>query len=388
MTELDKVFTLLDSHPGYGTEEVPLFSSLNRTLAEDVRSDIDMPPFDKSAMDGYACKRKDILNKLDLIEILPAGHTPEKKISDNQCSKIMTGAAIPEGADMVFMIEDSLKEGSKIICTNPDSKNNICFKAEDIRKGEIVLTEGTLIKPHHIAILASVGFTKVSVKKMPRVGLIATGSELVEPDITPSQNQIRNSNSSQITAQLLSLNITPKYYGIIGDNPDLLLKKIQQAISENDIILITGGVSKGDFDYVPETIQKSDFTILVDNVAIQPGKPILIAKKENNFCFGLSGNPVSSFIQFNLFVKYFITRSLHSSYDQITIKLPLSENYERKKGSRTSFVPIQLNKGAVTVINYNGSAHIGAYATAHGFMEIPKGVVKLEKGSLVNVRQL
>lgn len=300
----------------------------------------------------------------------------------------MTGAPVPNGADMVFMIEDSIATENNVSCTNPHSKKNICYKGEDITSGAVVIEAETYIKPHHIAIMASVGYTNVLVRKLPAVGVISTGTELVEPHIKPAASHIRNSNGSQVVSQLLTLGIVAKYYGIANDAEGMLEQLFNTAALENDIVILTGGVSAGDYDLVPEIVAKSGYTILVDRIAIQPGKPAMIATKGNSMCFGLSGNPVSSFLQFNLLVKHFILQSGNSCAQNKKLRLPLMEDFDRKKGQRTLFVPIVLENGMVKQVQYNGSAHIAAFANADGFMEISQGITHIDKGDWVDVRQL
>ena len=196
-------------------EYVDLNNSLNRILAEDVISDINMPPFNKSAMDGYACRKEDIHNELQIIEVIPAGKAPEKRIEKNLCYKIMTGAMVPEGADCVLMVEHTknLSE-NKIKFIKESTNNNIAYAAEDVKQGDIVLKKGIKIKAQHIAVMAAVGYIKPLVASKIRVGIISTGNEIVEPDIKPGLSQIRNSNAYQLIAQVEQAGAIPNYIGI------------------------------------------------------------------------------------------------------------------------------------------------------------------------------
>ncbi|MHC4073536.1 MAG: molybdopterin molybdotransferase MoeA, partial [Planctomycetota bacterium] len=174
--------TVLKSARPLGAERVGLAEAANRVLAEDVKSDMDIPPFNKSAMDGYACRRADLADELRLIETIPAGYTPAKSVGPGQCAKIMTGGVVPEGADCVVMkeyIETPAENTVRFV--GEGTKDNVCQKGEDIKAGDVVLCKGTVLKPHHIAVLASVGSAGPMVAKMPRVGIIATGNELVDP---------------------------------------------------------------------------------------------------------------------------------------------------------------------------------------------------------------
>ncbi|MDF1550893.1 MAG: molybdopterin molybdotransferase MoeA, partial [Bacteroidales bacterium] len=329
-------------------ESVQLEKSLGLILAEDVVSDMNMPPFDKSAMDGYACRYDDINNELEVIELIAAGEVPEKKIEKNQCSKIMTGAMIPEGADCVLMIEHTKEtEEGKIIYTKkvkeievcniePSEKRqlNICYMAEDIKKGDVVIKKGIKIQAQDVATMASVGYVLVSVAKIPRVAVIPTGNEIVEPNLTPSVSQIRNSNGAQLVAQLKNIGIDAWYNGIARDTEAETMKMIEDAYQENDIILLTGGVSKGDYDLVPEILQKLKFELLFQEIAVQPGKPTVFGVRENKYCFGLPGNPVSSFVQFEMLVKPLIYSLMNQRKALFDIRLPLSKDYWRKRVDR------------------------------------------------------
>ena len=177
-------------------ETIAFTRSLNRVLKEDIICDMDMPPFNKSTVDGFACRRADLGAELELIETIPAGIFPRKNVSENQCSKIMTGAALPKGADMVFMVEDSsVLISGKIRFTGSSAKDNISPRGEDIRSGDIILKTGTLVRPQEMALLAMAGCTSVKAGKQPVVSVISSGNELVEPSEKPGLSQIRNTNS-------------------------------------------------------------------------------------------------------------------------------------------------------------------------------------------------
>jgi len=371
-------------------EVIELHNSLNRILAVDVISDMNMPPFDKSAMDGYACRKKDIKNELRILETIPAGQIPKERITENTCSKIMTGAMIPAGAECVLKIEETQKTGELTIrLTVAATKPNICYKGEDIKFGEKVLTKGILLKPQHIAVLASVGCAKVVVSRLPKIAVLPTGDELVEPDQNPSISQIRNSNGPQLVAQLHHLGIKATYNGIVSDSEQATLKAIRTATDANDVVLITGGVSMGDFDFVPRKLEEAGYKILFRTIAIQPGKPTVFARKGNTFCFGLPGNPVSSFVQFEMLVKPFIYKLMGYNYKPAKIRMPMAVEYSRKHTTRMSLLPVTFTEqGSVLPLDYHGSAHIYSLIDADGIIAIPINVSQLRKGEPVDVRQI
>ena len=374
-----------------GSEHIDIINSLNRVLAQDILSDMDMPPFDKSAVDGYACRKEDLNNELEIIEIISAGKAPEKTILKNQCSKIMTGAMMPKGADSAIMIEDTeIIDNKKIKYLKDKVKVNICYKGEDFKNGVIVLKKGTVIKPQHIAVLASVGCARPLVSKKIKVAIIPTGDELVEPKEKPTISQIRNSNAYLLLSNVEKISAIPNYVGIAKDSKESIFKMISKALSDNnDIILLTGGVSMGDYDYVPEIMKKLNIKILFDSIATQPGRPTVFGVRENQFIFGLPGNPVSSFVQFELLVKPLIYKMMGHNYKPLNIKLPMGIEYNRKRSTRKSWLPVYINEqGQIIPLDYHGSAHINAFTSADGLISIPIGETTLKKGEIVNVRQI
>jgi len=373
-----------------GSEKVDLKESINRVLREDVISDIDMPPFNKSAMDGYACRREDIANDLEVVEIIQAGYQPQKKIGKNQCAKIMTGAMMPVGSDCVIIIEEvELLSESKIKFTREKTSNNICLLGEDVVVGQKLLSAGMRITAKEIASLALCGQVNPLVSKKPKIGIIATGDEIVEPYITPKKSQIRNTNSYQLLAQCFQFGCDPTYYGIALDTEAAIGETIMKAKEENDLIVITGGVSMGDFDLVPSVLIKNGFNILFDQVAIQPGKPTVFGRSGNKFVFGMPGNPVSSFICFEIFVKEFLAGLMGLKDHLKVFKMQLAKDIKRKRNSRLAWIPVKINsEGKTESVEYHGSAHINALAFADGITSIPIGINEIKEGSIIDVRQI
>ncbi len=404
MLKFENAYEIVMNHAKkLGTISVDLSKALGRVLAEDILSDIDMPPFDKSAMDGYACRFEDLDNELEIIEEIQAGCLPVKTVGINECSKIMTGAVIPDGTNCVIIIEeteltkngkvkylkdlsDSTKE-LKSKCCKKDGEN-ICRKSEDIAKGDIVLKAGMVLKPSHIAVLATVGSVKPLVYKRPYVGVIATGTELIEPYDKPYDAKIRNSNSYQLCAQIRSIGCEPKYYGIAEDSESVIEHVMAEALAENDVVLISGGVSMGDYDYVPFCMKQNGMKILFDRVAIQPGKPITFAVSENAACFGMPGNPVSTYMQFELLVKPFLFKIMGYDFKPLIFPMMLGENIIRERAVRESIIPVELKEGKVYPLAYHGSAHINALSVSDYVVSIPLGITEIKKGSFINVRQI
>ncbi|MCX7862455.1 MAG: molybdopterin molybdotransferase MoeA [Bacteroidales bacterium] len=378
---IDAAFFLTD------TEKIYFTDSLNRILAEDIIADIDIPSFNKSAMDGYALRKEDINHPLTILQVVQAGDNPIRELPPQHCVKIMTGARIPDNANYVAKIEDTyIDENGFVRIKHIENKSNIRFKAEDTKKGDVILNKGCLIRAQEIATLATLGKTVVSVHQTPTVSIASTGNELVEPHNIPTDYQIRNSNAYQIIAQCLQMKINPLYDGIIPDNETITSEQIQQLTEKSDVVILTGGVSMGDFDFIPHAIRKIGFDIIFQSIAVQPGKPTLMAQKDKKTIFGLPGNPVSSFLQFELIVKPFLFKLMGHNYRPIELYLPLAQTYHRKKAERTSLVPVKIHDRSVIPVEYHGSAHLFSLNDASGFIIIPSGITSIESGTYVNVR--
>jgi len=371
-------------------ETVGVLSALGRVLAQDVASDIDMPPFDKSAMDGYACRRADLGEELAVIETIAAGAPPAKPVRQAQCSKIMTGERVPEGADCVVMVEytESSAEG-KVRFTGEKTADNICRKGEDIRAGDLVLRKGEVITPAHVAVLATVGCVRPEVARRVQIGIITTGDEIVDPEETPRTSQIRNSNGYQLHAQVELMGGVPRYYGVAADTEESLDAALGPALSECDIVMLSGGVSMGDFDLVPGVLKASGVELLFEKIAVKPGKPTVFGTSEKALVFGLPGNPVSTFIQFETLVKPLVYRMMGHEFSPTSISMPLGEAVTRRNTARMSWLPVVFTDASSAVcVEYHGSAHSGAICTADGLLAVPIGVSEIEKGTIVRVRQL
>ena len=379
---------ILNSARYLGDERVDFTESLGRVLAEDVISDVDMPPFDKAAMDGFACRREDLRMELQVIETIAAGQVPQKAVGPGQCTRIMTGAMVPEGADTVIMVEQTEETGNeRIRFTAEKTTPNIACKAEDVKVGDIMWRKGQPIEPSHIAIFSAVGCTEPLVAKQPRVAILSTGDELVEPHEKPGPGMIRNSNAWQLMAQVKKAGCLPNYMGIVPDTREDTDKAISTALAENDVVLLTGGVSMGDFDFVPEIMRKNKVDIRFQKVAVKPGRPTVFGVTDKSWIFGLPGNPVSSFINFEIFVKPLLYKLMANDFKPLEMKLPMGVDFKRKKADRLEWIPVTINENAEVVpVSYHGSAHIHAMCLSHAIMPVAVNKFEIAKGEIVNVR--
>jgi molybdopterin molybdotransferase len=380
---------VMDHVTVFPIERVSMMDCLGRILAEDIYSDTDMPPFNKSAVDGFACRTADLGRDLEVIETIPAGKIPEFRVTEGKCSRIMTGATLPEGSDCVVMVEDTQILDNGMMRSNAKRGSpNVCYQGEDIKAGDVILRKGTLIKPQHIAVLATVGAVTPKVSKQLHIGILSTGDELVEPEHIPSPSKIRNTNAYQLIAQVTKTGAIPQYEGIAADTEISLSAMLSDSLDRNEIVLLTGGVSMGDFDYVPKVMENLNIKILFKSIAIQPGKPTVFGKRGDQFIFGLPGNPVSSFVLYEVLVKPFVLRTMGCHEEPLIIKLPLGTPFKRKKSLRKLFIPVRTDNGLVFPVEYHGSAHINAYTEAKGMIAIDIGKTELAKGEMTDVRFL
>lgn len=391
MITFEEAFTIVkESAFRTGKEEVRISDAAGRALAMPVKSDMDMPPWNKSAVDGYACRREDLGKELTVLETVAAGVLPSKTVMPGSCSRIMTGAAVPQGADYVFMLENSEeKDGGRVIFTGRPGNDNIAKAAEDFFSGQTVLKAGRYIKPQDIAVMAAVGAMEVTVSCRAGVGVISTGDELVEPDRMPAGAQIRNSNASQLMAQVARAGAIGTYYGIARDEEAAIEALLRKALKENDVVLISGGVSFGDYDLVPKVMRALGLTIHFDQVAMQPGKPLTFCTGEKKAVFGLPGNPVSTFVQFEVMVRPFLDRMAGVINEEPEMVMPLAADYSRKRAERLAWIPFTVTPaGEALPAEYHGSGHITALTGAWGLITIPRGQSWIQKGEMVSVRRI
>ncbi|HYQ56946.1 MAG TPA: molybdopterin molybdotransferase MoeA [Draconibacterium sp.] len=391
MNQFEEIQQLIGNiKPFLPKERVLLENAFNRVLQEDVVADLNMPPFNKSAMDGYACRYDDINNELEFLEVISAGKIATKKVGLNQCVKIMTGAAVPPECDCVFMVEDARElPENKVRCNNPNTKKNICYQGEDYKKGDILLKKGTIINVPQMAVLAGAGYAEVLVSKRPKITVIATGSELVAPSATPTSGQIRNSNTSQVITQLQKMNLEIVENLMLADDYNLITQKFNEALNTSYIVVFTGGASVGDFDFIPAILKEQNFKTYWEHTGMKPGNPMSFSEKNGKYVIGLSGNPVSSLVQFELIAKPAIYRLLGASYSPIRIKAQLNFSYQRKKANRFAIIPVIADDhGVIQEIPFHGSAHINALTSANVLLEVPFGISTIKKGEFAYVRPL
>ncbi len=368
-------------------EEIPILDALGRVLAEKVYSKVDYPPFSKAAMDGYAVHSADSSKCFRLIDSIAAGDVPVEKVHPGECIKIMTGAMMPAGADKVIRVEYTEEKNGAVTVIVPEPYLNVIKKAENLKIGECVM-EPKIIKPQDIGVLAGLGIAEIKVARPPLMGIIATGSELKDPGEELEPGEIYNSNGLQLCAQAVAAGCEPRYYGSVLDDPDSLQRAILTALNNCDVVLLTGGVSMGVYDFVPRVLKENGIRILFHKMAVKPGKPTLFAQRENKYVFGLPGNPVSTFIIFEVFVKLFLYRWMGLSYEPDIIRARLTAPISRRDSERVEYRPVKVINGEIYPIKYHGSAHLNALGETNGLIRIEVGNNELKEGTELDVRQI
>jgi len=396
---------VLNSIRTRGTENINVISGLHRVLAQDIYARCDVPSFANSAMDGYALRCADVKNAswkspviLGVVDDIAAGYVSKKKLKNGQAIRIMTGAPIPQGADSVVMVEFTQKfksdagEFVKVFKTT-EYKENIRAKAEDVKKGEKVLGKGSLIRPQEMGILASLGVDSIRVAKKPKVGILTTGDELVKIDKPLTKGKVRDSNAYCLTGQVLSVGATPVHLGIARDNRKEVRRKIIAAINKNiDLLLVSGGVSVGDYDLVKNVLWELGSKIKLWKVAIRPGKPLVFGYIKGIPVFGLPGNPVSGMVVFEEFVRPAILKMCGASeIFRPAATAIFRQSFKKKKGLKY-FVRVRIenknNKFYASLTGPQGSGILKSMVLADAIMVVPEQICELKRGDEVCVQLL
>jgi molybdopterin molybdotransferase len=361
---------------------------LNRVLAVDARADRDSPPFDKSLRDGYSLRSGNLGSELLIIEEIPAGKLPTKPVGRGECSRIFTGAPMPDGADAVVMQEDVELVGDHIRLAEPVPPGQWVFpRGAEMKAGEVVVPAGSRLSAAAIGVLANIGGADVPVYPWPRVSVLATGDELVPIDAEPRPGQIRNSNGAMLAAQTCAAGAEVRDRGIVKDDPSDLLNRIGDVLADSDVLLLAGGVSAGKFDLVPGVLEQLGVTPHFHKVRMKPGKPLLFGTKGHTLVFGLPGNPVSAFICFELFVKPALRRLAGDRSEPAPLALPLAEAIA-EVNDRPTYRPAKRDGGAVRPLPWAGAPDLRALAAADALIVLPAGESRLDPGMTVEVLAL
>ncbi len=366
-------------------EEVPLDEALGRVLAEDVVSPIDSPPFDRSAVDGYALRAEDTFQareyspvELRVIDEITAGGVSDATVEPGTAVKLMTGAKLPEGANAVLMQEMAEREGDLIRVLRPVAPGqNVAFAGEDVKSGEVILKKGQVLRPQDLALLKSVGFKKVKVKRKPRVGIIITGDELIEEfdEEALKAGKILESNSIMLRGLVKRYFGEPVFYGILPDDEDLIKEVVDRAKRESDLVLVTGGSAFGDRDFAHRFV-----SLLFHGTTIKPGRPIGYGER----VFIMSGYPAAVFAQFHLYVKHALARLVGARNYEIRLRATLTDRVSSQLG-RYEFVKVWYENGRAKPIKKRGSGLISSLVQSNGYVAIPENSEGYLEGEEVEV---
>jgi molybdopterin molybdotransferase len=368
------------------SETLPLQAAHGRILAEDITADRDYPPFDRSMRDGFALRACDIPGRVQSIGEVRAGETFRGFIEPGQAVEIMTGAPVPERADAVVMIEHCERGENGLIATDRSvaAGDNVAPRGSEARSGDKLLAKGTLVDYTVIALLAATGHAQVQVFARPRVAILATGDEIVDVHDQPESHQIRNSNAWSLAAQVERAGGIPVVLPIARDTADETRRIIQEGLNE-DLLLISGGVSAGKYDMVERALAELGAEFFFDRVLIQPGQPLVFGEAMSVFFFGLPGNPGSTMVTFELFARPALQLLSGAASAPLPLSLARLTKPFRHKPGLTRFLPADLRCTEITPVAWQGSGDIPSLCRANAFLVADAGRAEYAEGDLIPV---
>ena len=382
-----------------GTEKVSLLDALGRVIAEDIYAKRDIPPLDNSGMDGYAVRSADIAKatrdhpiRLEVVEDLPAGFISKKVLQKGQAIRIMTGAPIPRGSDAVIPVEETAKEGNEAAIFKAAVPGDCIRKAgEDVKKGDRVIFAGDVIRPSEIGMLASLSRSSIHVYQRPLVAILCTGEELVDVDEELSEARIVSSNSYTLAAQVKECGAIPIQLGIAKDRKEEITSKLRQGLRA-DVLISSAGVSVGDYDFVKDVWRDLGMQMAFWKVAMKPGRPMAFGTIGDTPVFGLPGNPVSSMVSFEQFVRPSLLKMMgHHRLFRPIIEAILKEDVQKELGRRhfmRAFVSFESDCYFVSTTGDQGSGILWSMVKANGLIIIPEGKGAIRAGEKVQVQLL
>lgn len=397
MVDVDNALNIIDENTKeLALEKKDILSCLNKVLAEDIYSQDNLPPFDKSAMDGYAIKSEDTKGgdtgkaiEFEIKGLIRAGDYCEDELESGQAFKIMTGAPLPKGADAVIEIEKVKVEGNVLkVFQVVDKDNNIIKLGEEIKVGELALNKGSSIRPVEIGLLASLGYSSANVYKSPTIALIITGDELVDIDSKLEKGKIRNSNEYSLKALIKNIGAKTLSLGLVSDDKDSLMEKVKYALENADIVISSGGASVGDYDFVEDVLKEIGADVKFNSVAIKPGKPVTFATYKEKLYFALPGNPLSLITTFEEFVKPAIEKMMGKQVgNKGEFSVTLADDFKAKVG-RKKYVYVNLKEDNGRYYAYKlgsqCSNHLMTMSEANGIIIIPEECGNVKAGEVLN----
>jgi putative molybdopterin biosynthesis protein len=383
-----------------GVEEIPLLEAYDRVLAEDVTATLDIPPFSRSTVDGYAVKAEDTFGaeenkpiELKICGTVNAGEPPKASVAHGKAAEIVTGAPIPEGADAVVMVEYTEgKDDELYVYSAVDKDENVMKTGADIRKGETVLKAGLLLGSREIGVLAALGMANVKAYRMPRVAVLSTGAEVTEPGKKLPPGRIYDINAYSLSTAVLESGGKPVYFGVFQDDRAQLQKALKQALSSADIVITSGGVSVGPKDIMPQTLDLLGKPgVIICGIAVKPGKPTTVALIDGKPVFSLPGHPTSALLIFHLLARPIISFMAGRKREKILrVKALATMRMFPAKGRRT-FIMVKLKQSESNLLMAEPvptglSGAITTLAKADGFVEIAENQQFIDANEKVVVR--
>jgi molybdopterin molybdotransferase len=372
--------------PPPAVESIGFAHCAGRVLAEDIFADRDYPPFHRSMRDGFALRAADLELNLRIIGEVRAGQVFTGTVRTGEAVEIMTGAPMPEGADAVLMVEHATRnaDGTVKAIRQNEPISNVVSRGAEAREGAILLEHGTRLDYSGIACLASAGRTSVAVFPQPRVAILATGDEIIEPHETPGDGQIRNSNAWSLAAQVTRAGGVPVVLPVARDNKEQTRALIERGL-EHDLLLLSGGVSAGRYDIVEPALADLGAEFFFDRVLMQPGQPVVFGRARGRFFFGLPGNPVSTMVTFEVFARAAIQLLGGASDTSLSLSFArLAVPFHHKPGL-TRFLPAALSGGEITPVASKGSGDIAALARANCFLMTDPAQADYAAGDFISV---
>lgn len=391
---------ILENVAQLGSEKAFILEALGRVLCEEIRAKGDIPPWDNSAMDGFAVRAGDIQSasrahpvSLRVLEDLPAGRMTSTTVGEGEAIRIMTGAPLPLGADVVVPVEETepAGEGQIRVFQTLKPRKNVRPGGEDVKRGDLVLPRGTVLGPPEVGMLASLGCREVEVSRIPEVAILATGNEIVDLGEEPGPSQIRNSNSYSLASQVLTCGGRVKLLGVAADVKADIRSKLEEGFC-SDLLLTTGGVSVGDYDYVRGMFQEVGAEVRFWGVAVRPGKPLVFGLRQGKPFWGIPGNPVATMVTFEELVRPALRKMMgYREWLNPTLMAILEERLEKKAGRRY-YIRVGLRREGMEVFASStgpqGSGLLRSMISAHGLAVLPEEATVVEAGERVEVRLL
>ena len=371
------------------TQPMSLGEAGGRVLREPVRAPEDQPPFDRSSVDGYAVRLDDDSSRFCVVDFVRAGEWKPRQLQRGQAVQIATGGALPGDDLQVVMKEDVRVDGTEIALLRRELERNIRFAGEDARAGSVLISEGTILSPGALALLASVGCVRPLVTRQPRVLHVATGNEIVPPDQAPQRGQIRDSNSTLVRAFFSQWRVEPAQLHVPEDEAQARsgIRHPASGIEQCDLLLISGGASVGEHDFTRHLLEELGYTIHVSRTTARPGKPLILATRGAAVAFGLPGNPLAHFVCLNLYVRVALMALLGFPPRPVFTRGVLAQDFQAKASSRETLCPARLalvNAGVeLTPLPWRSSGDLTALATANALVRVPSGCGTMARGAAI-----